>query len=819
MSDKYPWSEYQNNIFDNIAHESEGNVVVEAVAGAGKCLGKGTPVLMFDGTIKSVENIKPGELLMGPDSKPRKVLSTNVGVGPLYKVNPVKGDSWICNDEHILTLIGTNKHKEKIRDISVKDLLQEHKEFIASGKVSPIDKYWKLFRVPVDFRESSLEIEPYLLGLWIGDGSTTDAKIWSADQEIIDYCVNISSKYGLETVVVKEKSKAYRIRFRVGERGVGHPGNPHYLRRFWLKKCIKDKRKHIPINYLVNSRENRLQLLAGIIDTDGHVSESTCVITSTVKSLAEQYAFLARSLGFSAYVSYKKTSIKSLNYKGYVWSVSISGDLSIIPNLLPRKRALPRKQIKRVNVTGFTLDSIGNGDYYGFTLDGDGRFLLGDFTVTHNTSTIIEGLNFVPEGKSWLLVAFNKHIADELKRQAPSTFNGDIRTLHSLGLKSLYKKFPKLKVDNNKIDGILNKTVGTDKSFYDVKQQISKTVSLAKANLIDGAEFIDFLIDQYDIDTFDLDRDIFIEKVQDTLKACALDTSKVDFNDMIWFCNIHKVAVPKYHMVFVDEYQDLSNSQIELAIKACKRNGRVFCFGDPAQSIFAFAGANADSINYLKNKLKAKSLPLSISYRCPKLVVKEAQKYVPRIEAAPNAKDGIVDSISRKQMLGAAQPGSVIISRTNAPLVSCALSLIKKGVPAYILGKDIGDGLLNLIKKSRRKNLENFTEWLDNWEKKEIIRLQKKNRDIDHIIDKAACMRALTESCASLPELRTKIISMYEDTDESSRVTLSTTHKFKGLQRDIVYILWGTYRGGDQQERNLRYVALTRSARELYLVT
>ena len=96
-------SEYQEKFFEWVEH-GVGNALIRAKAGAGKCLGYDTDILMYDGSIKKVQDIKVGDLLMGDDSTPRKVLSTNVGYGHLKKIVPKKGNPWICNDEHILTL-------------------------------------------------------------------------------------------------------------------------------------------------------------------------------------------------------------------------------------------------------------------------------------------------------------------------------------------------------------------------------------------------------------------------------------------------------------------------------------------------------------------------------------------------------------------------------------------------------------------------------------------------------------------------------------------------------------------------------------------
>jgi hypothetical protein len=807
------WSDYQKAVFYDMV-SGKGHVFVEAVAGSGKCLGLGTPVLMFDGTIKNVEDIVENDKLMGPDSEPKQVLSISNGVGPLFKINPIKGEPWICNDEHILTLIGTNRKKNIIKDISIKNYIKEYEEYKTRGGVSQIDKYWKLLRVPVSFKENKTEIEPYLLGLWIGDGATRATVITSMDLEIINYCKNVALQYGATVNITKNKSKAFTIRFRVGPPGTN---KPHYLRRFW-KTCIKNGAKHIPQNYLINSEEKRLQLLAGIIDTDGHYHCGYFEIVSSLENLADQYCFLARSLGFAAYKSKKRSSIKSTGFEGVAYRVTISGDVDKIPTKLPRKQATKRHQIKRTNVTGFSLEPIGNGQYYGFTLDGDGRFLLGDFTVTHNTSSLIESLKYLPKGNSCLLVAFNKKIADELKLKAPSG-NIDARTLHSLGLKTLKRSFPNAEVDANKMWGILDSIVGKDRKLNDIKQQMNRAVALSKACLVSDPDDVDAILDEYDIDVLDMSRDEFIAKTNKAMLKSYEATHTVDYNDMIWFPNIYDMKPDVYQCVLIDECQDLNQGQLSLAAAACAKDGRTIFYGDKKQAIYSFTAAKIDYFNDMLKRLNVRTMPLSISYRCPIKVVAEAKQYVPQIESAPNAKEGIVEYISYKDMLKMARPGCFILSRLNAPLISLALGFIKQGVPCNIQGRDIGANLSNLIKSSKKKTIDSFLTWLHNWEAKEIKRLRVRNKSVGHIVDKAECLRAFTDDCNSIADMRSKIQKLFEDTDDNEKIICSTVHKSKGLQRDTVFILNGTFFNSNQEEKNIKYVAITRSAGSLYFVT
>lgn len=346
-------------------------VILTGGPGTGKCLGIDTPVMMFDGSIKPVQDIKVGEQVMGPDSKPRNVLSTTTGHGNLYKINPIKGDSWICNENHILTVrkSGTNK----IWDTHIQGFLKEKrtKEYERA----------KLFQVPVEFGEQNTPIDPYFLGLWLGDGDKERPRITNNDVEIIQYLKEIAAVWGMRPkLAIDKRNGVSKISLTYKK------GNKCNWVRNVLRGCVRDNQKFIPDVFLKNSRVNRLELLAGLIDTDGYLSGNGYEIATKYEMLKDGIAFLARSLGYRVSCKLTRKTIKSLNFEGYYWRLFITGDTINIPVKVARRKAYVRKQIKNVLNTGFKIEPIGPGDYYGFSLDGDSRFLLGDFTVTHNST-------------------------------------------------------------------------------------------------------------------------------------------------------------------------------------------------------------------------------------------------------------------------------------------------------------------------------------------------------------------------------------------------------------------------------------------------
>jgi superfamily II DNA or RNA helicase len=377
--------------------------------GGGKCLGAGTPVLMYDGSIKAVENITVGELLMGPDSKPRRVLSLARGVEEMYRVTPVKGESYVVNESHILSLKRTNTDSNprypsedrggEIVNVSVLDYMSRSKWF------KHIHKGW---RVAVDFvAQPTPTIEPYFLGAWLGDGHSHIAHITTGDEEIVQYLIGYAERMGMK-IGWHDNSEGSIVVLMQGIKHTGR-GGTGLMNRLRFYDLIRNK--HIPHCYKTGSRETRLQVLAGLIDTDGSYDGKGYDITLGSERLMDDLIFIARSLGFSAYKAKSRKTCHNNGVSGDYWRCCISGDLDQIPCLLPRKIAAPREQKKDVLATGISVSPIGPGEYFGFEIDGDRLFMLGDFTVTHNTYTFCYIAQSAAErGNNTIIVVHRKEL-------------------------------------------------------------------------------------------------------------------------------------------------------------------------------------------------------------------------------------------------------------------------------------------------------------------------------------------------------------------------------------------------------------------------
>ena len=459
--------EFDGTLYDNqiepvnallSACHNVGGGILNCSTGLGKCHKIDTEILMFSGKIKLVQDIVVGDLLMGDDSTPRKVLSLARGKDIMYDIIPTKGEKYTVNQEHILCLrVSSNPNISKsninkswqvrwfenfsfkCRRFKINDKLGaiEFMKTIKQQKIVEIavKDYVKLpksikhilkgYKIAIDFDEKPLNFDPYIIGLWLGDGTSTCSQITNQDSIILHYLKSQLPKFSC--YLQFDNGYIYNIN---GD-GSGKYNSNNFLNELKIQNLIGDK--HIPDIYKYNSRENRLKLLAGLLDSDGSLVDDKCTFDFSQKSekLIDDTIYLARSLGFACY---KSKQVKGCWYKNaykqnYYYRICISGNTSEIPTLCPRKRANQTRQIKNVLNTGIKVKQLDIDDYYGFEIDGNHRYVLGDFTVTHNTFMTI---NVISKLKIKTIVIVNKislmhQWHSELKRFIPGIEVGFIQ--------------------------------------------------------------------------------------------------------------------------------------------------------------------------------------------------------------------------------------------------------------------------------------------------------------------------------------------------------------------------------------------------------
>lgn len=459
---------------------------------------------------------------------------------------------------------------------------------------------------------------------------------------------------------------------------------------------------------------------------------------------------------------------------------------------------------------------------YANVAEGSGHTLVVARAGTGKTTTIERALSYVPRDQRCLFVAFNKSVADELRRRV-SLPNVTVGTCHSFGLSALTASCGSVAVDQDRALKIINR-LSTNRSE---RFAVLKAVGLAKGLLIETVDEVIDACDEFGIEMGDWP-ERFARLVTETMRCTADLDGTVDYNDMVWLPVTHPdIEVPKFDRVFVDEVQDLNASQVRLVQLALKPGGRICAIGDDKQAVYQFRGADKNAINGFRAALKSTELPLTTSFRCARAVIKEAQRFVPDIQPRPDAPDGVVRRDTYANCLEKVEYGDFILSRTNAPLLRTALQLLKSDCRVSILGREFGTGLVSLVYKLRAATPQHLVINARNWLAKEESRLAKKDppdeAGAELARDKFECLEALAATTTTIDHLVAKLKHLFEAAGPGACVTLATTHKAKGLERDKVWVLADTYlrpRKGvvSQEEKNLYYVAVTRAKNELVLV-
>jgi len=327
------------------------------------------------------------------------------------------------------------------------------------------------------------------------------------------------------------------------------------------------------------------------------------------------------------------------------------------------------------------------------------------------------------------------------------------------------------------------------------------------------------------------------------LRACNSQAfaGTCDFDDQIYIPALWGAPFDKFDNIIVDEAQDLSEIQHKILKKLLRKGGRLIAVGDENQAIYGFRAAMSNSIRRLITTFDLGEMELTISFRCCQSVVREAQKVVPRIEASPTAPEGSVLTLGGYSA-STFQVGDTILCRNNAPLIKIAYKLIAEGRGVCVVGRDIGAGLKLLTKRIVGKDLtqpvtyllQGLAEWQDQEAAKALAKDQPSKLEV--INDKAESLFAIIDGsgATTIKDVISAIEELFGKT--SAPITLSTIHRAKGMEWDRVFFLnqklipsiWAVkahdkdperYEWMMQEERNLRYVGVTRAREQLAYIT
>lgn len=432
--------------------------------------------------------------------------------------------------------------------------------------------------------------------------------------------------------------------------------------------------------------------------------------------------------------------------------------------------------------------------------------------------------------KSAIFLAFNKSIATELETRLPSRCPA--KTFHSLGFSELRQRQRSLKSDPKKVMNIVEDLAPG--LLYDDRATICRLVSTAKgagvgippdAALIpypplDYKTFEHFADNLSLEDTEGLSVDSAIRFAMQALKESNLNTSVIDFDDMIYFPVLRKLALSKYDIVFVDEAQDISALQRDFIRKIARR---VIVVGDARQAIYAFRGADSNSMNEFKEEFSCHELPLSITYRCPTKIVNMAKTIVPDFEAREGAPEGTVTEALLQDFDWPSIPSdAMVLCRNNKPLFDVVMKFLKIRKPFNVKG-DFAADLKRFVKGRKASNLKQLYQRIGTWMDKEIAKAESAGnyRKVEAIIDKGSTLQDIITDLMADGKSEIAALSDFLDriTAATGGVTFTSIHKAKGLEAEHVYFLkpelipsrYAKSDGELAQEDNLYYVAITRT--------
>lgn len=501
--------------------------------------------------------------------------------------------------------------------------------------------------------------------------------------------------------------------------------------------------------------------------------------------------------------------------------------------------------------------------------NGTGNEITISVAGSGKTSSAFGIIKVAPVNKSIAYCAFAKKIATEFEEKLDA-IKGDIKarvfvgTIHKFAFASWRRLHPQVKLDSGKdapawLQGKskLDYMLDENNTPVELRPFIKKAYGLARqwgAGVLPEFPFKRSekwyeLIEHFDLrDEFEDADGNLPDNIEELLKEAVnwtviiikagigIAPKVIDFEDMLYMPLRYNIAVWTYDWVIVDECQDLNTTKRAYIKKMLKVGGRAFFVGDPRQAIFGFTGADAKSFENIKHEFACKEFPLTYSFRCPKTVVDFAKQYVSHIESTPNAPDGEVRTIDASDLFAENLTATdAIVCRNNAPLVDLFFACIKKHIGAHIEGRDIGAGLARMIDRYPKiKTLIALETKLENYAAKVTLKAQQNGKEekAAQVNDQVECILAVLHNLppnAVVSDLKSKIMSMFQDAEGNKipTLTLTSSHKSKGREWNRVF-WYGRNRYNPspyarqawqlEQEDNLCYVSATRAKQSLILV-
>lgn len=487
---------------------------------------------------------------------------------------------------------------------------------------------------------------------------------------------------------------------------------------------------------------------------------------------------------------------------------------------------------------------------FDFVQNGQGNAVIEASAGCGKTLTLLKSIQYMAPNAKILIAAFNTDIVKELKAKIKKMGLGDrnidCRTIHSLGYAILMRNYGG-QIDRQPNDFKYSAYIYNNvrelggNAYQNVPQSdrknyidnVKKLVDFGRYYLCNTTIDLAQIADKYSIGLFANE----IEVAFKTLLWGKKNIGTIDFTDMVWLPNALHCQPNNftYDWICVDEAQDLELEERNLLRLCCKDNTRMLVFGQKQQCIYAFKGGDSESFEAFKQIPNTISLPLSISYRCAKNIVKIANQFDNAMQAKEDAIDG---EVKYNVPVNEIEAGDMVLCRTNAPLLQLYCELAKIGKPAIIRGKDVAKDLIKVINGTKQDMLykdlsklgvfsqlyNKLFDSIDKVMKRYSITFEMACEDstIEEEYDSLQALEALADDLNTADELVTKIDNLFSD-KQTAAIQLSTIHKAKGLEANNVFICCPSLMPGKsakkeweiEAEANLMFVAYTRAKQKL----
>ncbi|AFD27284.1 UvrD/REP helicase (plasmid) [Deinococcus gobiensis I-0] len=486
---------------------------------------------------------------------------------------------------------------------------------------------------------------------------------------------------------------------------------------------------------------------------------------------------------------------------------------------------------------------------------GSGKTSLLEMIATH-----LKGQALLPKGAKVGFLSYNQHIAKALRQVIPPEF--DVRTVNSLGDQIIRLNLAGTKFEPEKyrqiVQGVVDGAgIASPAARRELRERLTSTVELHVGHDLglrpDFAQWVEVML-EVDAPIMGAEDALyrFTSKVLREGLVALRDAHVRSFLDQVLAPSVFGWTLPQpYDFLLVDELQDLSRGQLNLMQAATSTHSRVVGVGDRHQSLYAFNGADTQSLPRFTALFGAVERPLSITYRCPRKHVALARHYTDAIEAAPQAQEGLLEDLSSEQFVDLVRPGDLVLCRTNAPLVEWCYRLIAERKPAMVRGRDLAKTLVAFARdaatfngtKPCREKLQdrlpvNTPAFLAQLNAYAEVLAQKYTREAERdgkepdmriaaLADRIqAVLLVLEKSGAQTLNDLVEAIRLLCAGDPERSIVLTTVHGAKGLEAKRVFIVEpdllphpkATSAQAQETERCVQFVAFTRAKEALYFV-